>query len=146
MKTKNEMKAMALIGLMTCGLAMGVLSCSDAQNQVPEASSKEKVFTEADKMPEYPGGMSALFQFIGDNLSYPKSEESRGTEGTVHVVFVVKETGEVGDVAIENGVSRVLDEAAMDIVKKMPDWTPGEKDGKKVSVRMVLPIKFALGD
>lgn len=146
MKTKNEMKMIALAGFMFTCLTLGISSCSDAQDQVPDRIEKGKAYTDADKMPEYPGGMAALYQFIGDNLSYPKSEENRGTEGTVHVAFAVNESGKVKDVTIDKGVNRVLDAAAMDIVKKMPDWTPGEKDGKKVSVKMVLPIKFTLGE
>jgi hypothetical protein len=34
--------------------------------------------------------------------------------------------------------------AALETVGKMPAWTPGEQSGKKVKVKMTLPIQFAM--
>lgn len=147
MKTKNESKTWKAITAMVVALCIGITACSDAQEQeLIMTKNGEQVFTKVDQMPEYPGGFAALGQFIGNNLTYPKSEESRGTEGTVHVAFVVDETGKVTDISIEKGVSTALDDAAKNIVGQLPNWTPGEKDGKKVKVKMVLPIKFEMGE
>lgn len=40
--------------------------------------------------------------------------------------------------------AKTLAEAAIDVVKKMPNWTPGENGGKKVAVYFTLPISFKL--
>ena len=37
-----------------------------------------------------------------------------------------------------------LDAEALRVINAMPKWKPGEKDGKKVNVKMVLPIVFKL--
>ena len=37
-----------------------------------------------------------------------------------------------------------LSEEAVRVVKLMPKWEPGKKDGKAVAVRYVLPITFRL--
>lgn len=147
MKTRNAMRVWTLIcGLTATSLMVGFSACTEAQEPLLKKSeAKEKVFTEADRMPEYPGGFPALIQFIGEKLTYPKKAESQGTEGTVHVGFVVDQDGKVTDIGIEKGVSPELDEAAKAIVEQLPNWTPGEEDGKKVSVKMVLPIKFEMG-
>lgn len=145
MKTKNGMKLWTVTLVTASTLAFVASACSDAQEPLEKSTDQAKeVFTKADKMPEYPGGMPALVQYMTEHLTYPKSEKNRGTEGTVHVAFVVDTEGRVTDISIERSVSKDLDEAAADIVSKMPDWTPGEKDGKKVSVKMVLPVKFAM--
>lgn len=146
MKKKNAIKVWTLISGITILSMFGFNACTDAQEPLTkESETQEKIVTKADKMPEYPGGFPALIQFIGEKLTYPKSAESKGTEGTVQVGFVVDTHGKVVDITVEKSVSPELDEAAKAVVAQLPDWTPGEKDGKKVSVKMVLPVKFEMG-
>lgn len=41
-------------------------------------------------------------------------------------------------------VHPILDSAAMAVIKKMPPWQLGKKDGKKVAVLYSVPISFTL--
>lgn len=107
--------------------------------------SQEEVCEIADVMPQYPGGQEKLIQFIIDNLKYPDSAKKAGKTGKVFVSFVVKKSGKVASVkVVRSSGHKELDDAAIDVVKKMPDWTPGEKDGKVVNVAYTLPLNFAL--
>jgi hypothetical protein len=45
---------------------------------------------------------------------------------------------------IKRGISEECDEEALPVTSNMPSWTPEQKDGKKVSVNHVIPIRFAL--
>ncbi len=63
-------------------------------------------------------------------------------QGKVFVEFVLNRKGKIIDVAIKKGVSKDLDDEAMRVVSSMPDWIPGEKDGKKVKVMYIVPINF----
>ena len=42
------------------------------------------------------------------------------------------------------GVDKSLDKEAVRVVKAMPNWKPGMKDGVPVKVRYTIPINFKL--
>lgn len=100
-----------------------------------------------DKMPEFPGGQPALMQFLTSNLRYPEDAKKANAEGMVVVRFTVKADGSLKGIetaARNKNLRKDLAREAIRVVKKMPKWTPAEKNGKKVAAEMVLPIKFAL--
>ena len=78
---------------------------------------------------------------MGANIKYPKETKK---EGNVHVSFVIDEKGNVTDAKVVKGVSTLLDNEALRVVKAMPKWTPGQDKGKNVKVKMTLPINFKL--
>ncbi len=98
-----------------------------------------------EEVPEYPGGMDALYRDLGRWVDYPEIDRSARREGRVLVGFVVDEEGRVGEVRVISGVSRSLDAEAVRVVKRMPRWKPGRHGGRAVSVFYVLPINFKLG-
>ena len=105
-----------------------------------------KVYDKVNELPQFPGGNHALFQFIKDNQRYPQIAKENGIQGRVILQFVVDETGKVSDPKVLRSVDPSLDAEAIRIVKAMPRWTPGVKDGKAVAVRYTLPVNFSLGD
>ncbi|MFN3341778.1 MAG: TonB family protein [Flavobacteriales bacterium] len=120
-----------------------------AQEQPPGSKSESQVplvdvENQPDVYPVYPGGQDAMMKYLSGSINYPESARIAGKEGKVVVKFVVDKTGKIKDVKIASGVEASLDAEAMRVVKEMPDWTPGEKGGKKVNVEMVLPIQFKL--
>lgn len=106
--------------------------------------SQDPVYKEVDKKPEFKGGMDALIAYMTGEVIYPESAKKNNTQGTVFVSFVVSKSGSIKNAQIEKGVETSLDEEALRVVKQMPNWVPGEKDGKKVDVEMTLPIAFKL--
>ncbi len=111
---------------------------------VPLSLAPQVDLTEVDKQPEFPGGMEAMFKYIGSNTRYPSDALKAGLEGKVYLEFVIGADGKVGNVKVKRGVHASLDKEAVRVVSSMPDWTPGEKDGKKVAVRYILPMSFQL--
>lgn len=99
-------------------------------------------FVEVD--PAFPGGEAAMIQFIQKNVQYPELSREMGEQGIVYVQFVVNSDGSIQDVVVLKGVSDLLDKEAVRVVKKMPNWSPGEQAGKKVRVRYQIPIKFTI--
>jgi len=97
-----------------------------------------------DKQPEYPGGTEAMFGFIMENLRYPQKARESRIEGRVIINFTVKTDGSVADVETMRGIGGGCDEEAVRVVKLMPKWKPGEDQGKKINVSMILPVKFTL--
>ncbi|RJP73575.1 MAG: energy transducer TonB [Ignavibacteriales bacterium] len=105
---------------------------------------KEKVYTDADVLPEYPGGIDALIKEIVQNIKYPQKAKEENIQGKVLVQFVVKKDGSVTDVKVLEGIDKACDEEAVRVVKELKQFKPGTKDGKAVAVQMVLPIAFKL--
>ncbi|MFB6340534.1 energy transducer TonB [Saccharicrinis sp. FJH62] len=103
-----------------------------------------KVNKVVDKMPEYPGGYTALFDYLVKNLRYPQIAMDNSIEGKVYIRFVVDENGYITDPQIVRGVDPALDREALRLVNNMPQWTPGEHQGKKVKVYYLLPINYQL--
>ena len=109
------------------------------------ATSDSKVYDKADVMPEFPGGYPALGEFLLKNIKYPQDAIKNNTTGKVFVTFIVWSDGSVGEVKIKRGIGHGCDEEAMRVVKMMPNWKAGQKDGKAVNVYFNLPINFQLG-
>lgn len=112
---------------------------------VVEAAPKEdQIFTVVEQQPEFPGGNSALGQWLGKNLRYPAAAQRANVAGRVFVSFVVNTDGSIQDVTILKGLGFGTDEEAQRVVKSMPKWRPGKQSGRPVRVKYNLPINFTL--
>ena len=95
-------------------------------------------------MPSFPGGGTALMQFIAENLELaPKSEECYF--GTMTVVqFIIDEHGKITSPKIVRSAHPDFDEACLKLVAKMPNWLPAKQRGQPVRTQMNLPIRIRL--
>lgn len=120
---------------------------------------KTKIYEKADQMPVFGKceGLTGqeqmdcsnknLFAFIAEFVKYPKEAEAAGLEGLALTKFVVDTQGRVTDVQLvaeKTTEHAALNEAALATIRQLPDFTPGQHNGKPVSVQMVMPIKFKL--
>ena len=128
--------------LMTV-MAVFCLTTASAQKTVV-SQENQKVFDTVEQMPEYPGGMPALIEFLQTNMKYPEDAQKQKVEGRVMVMFVVEKDGSITDVKVARNVFPSLDEEAVRVVNAMPKWTPGKEKGKPVRVQYTLPISFRL--
>ncbi|SHF78107.1 outer membrane transport energization protein TonB [Mariniphaga anaerophila] len=114
--------------------------------KTPYNTEKESdaVFLSVSEMPEFPGGATALRDFIEQNKRYPEVAKENGIQGRVFVTFVVSKTGEVTQTKVARGVDPALDKEALRVVNSLPDWTPGTNDGKPVDVSFTVPVNFVL--
>lgn len=113
--------------------------------KIPEKLEEEETdpYVIVEEMPEFPGGEDALLRYLA-SIKYPPIAKDNDIEGKVYVHFVVNKKGEVTDVYASKGAEKILNEAAVAHVKKMPNWTPGRQRGKVVSVIYNLPINFVI--
>ena len=109
-----------------------------------QSESSTKVYYEVDEMPSFPGGLNGLMTFLAQNMVYPVTAQENGVQGRVTESFVVETDGSITDVEVARSVDPFLDREAMRIVKAMPKWTPGKKDGKPVRVKYTVPVVFRL--
>jgi TonB family protein len=106
------------------------------------------VYNRAETMPEFPGGQTALSNYINNNLNYTQTAIDNNTNGTIQVSFIVDEHGKVVDPRVMGGktLGNGLDEETMQLFNNMPAWTPGKVKGKNVKTRLEIPITFQLED
>ena len=103
-----------------------------------------EVFTIVEEMPEYPGGLSKLTDYLTKNIKYPQMARESGIQGRVFVNFVVEPDGSVSNINVMRSLGGGCDEEAVRVVKNMPKWKPGKQRGKPVRVSYILPIVFKL--
>lgn len=108
------------------------------------APKEEEIYAAVDVVPEFPGGMTALMQWLGTNIRYPEAAQQNNVQGRVVVNFVVEKDGSISQVQVVKGVDKDLDKEAVRVVSKMPKWSPGKKDGVPVRTYFSLPVAFRL--
>lgn len=103
------------------------------------------VYTFAEKMPEFPGGIDALMNYLSKNIKYPKAARKNNIQGKVFLKFIVSADGSINNVTIIRGIGGGCEEEAVRVVENMPRWSPGYSNGEAVDVYYTLPIIFTLG-
>jgi len=97
-----------------------------------------------EKMPQFPGGEQALYNWLGKHIVYPRAAKDAGATGIALVEFVVDKTGKITDMKIVRSPHPAIDAELKKKLQNMPDWIPGYQGGLPVSVRFVWPINFSL--
>ncbi|MFC5271961.1 TonB family protein [Adhaeribacter terreus] len=80
-----------------------------------------------------------------NNISYPMDAARAGAEGTVVIAFSVNEEGNATDFYVKTKLYPSLDAEALRVTKLMPrKFQPGILNGRAVTTRIILPIKFSI--
>jgi TonB family protein len=90
--------------------------------------------------PEFPGGMSAFYDFLEASIRHPDLEKP--VSGTVEVGFTINAEGRVEDVEVVKGLNAAYNAEAIRVIRSMPRWKPGMQDGKPVPSRLQMPMEF----
>lgn len=130
---------LVLILLTSC------LQTVNAQKK-PKWRNKKFIFKVVEQMPEFPGGDSALYQYIGSSVRYPDSAVYFKKEATVRVKFIVDEYGSIDSVSSKEQFGYGLNKEAERVIANMPPWKPARNNGKPVKVYYQIPIKFVLSE
>ena len=108
-------------------------------------SNTEEVYSTADEMPEFPGGMGELMTYLGSNIQYPSKAKENHWEGSAVCQFVIEKDGSISNAEIiQSSGFQLLDIEAMRVILNMPNWTSGKQNGDSVRVKFALPITFKL--
>lgn len=124
-----------------------IISQPAAPAPTPKSEPKpepEKIFEFVEQEPQFPGGYSALMNWLETNLRYPELAAQNNIEGRVIVQFVVEKDGSISLPVIARGIDKELDKEAIRVIKRMPKWQPGKNNGVAVRTKFTLPITFHL--
>ena len=124
-------------------MAVLCLLTANAQKTVV-SQSNQSVYDQVEQMPEFPGGMPAMIEYLQTNIKYPKDAIKQNVGGRVMVMFVVEADGSLSNVRVARKVFPSLDSEAVRVVKAMPKWKPGKEKGRPVRVNFTLPVVFTV--
>ena len=104
------------------------------------SSDDNKIYNslEIDTRPEYPGGISEFYKFLGSNFKVPSDKNFKG--GKVLVFFVIEKDGTLTDVKILKDAGFNTGVEAIRILKLCEIWKPAERNGQKVRISFVIPF------
>ena len=109
-----------------------------------QVTVEEVIFQVVEDEPEFPGGMEALYKYLGESIKYPALAKENNIEGRVYVTFVVEKDGSIANPRILRDIGGGCGQEAIRGVKAMPKWKPGKQRGKNVRVQFNLPVSFKL--
>lgn len=96
----------------------------------------------AEIMPTFPGGQDALMNYLKKELSrYSYSDLEK--DGKVIIRFYVDTDGSIkAPEVLRDDVGGWFSKRALDVINKMPRWTPGMQGNKAVRVFYTVPITY----
>jgi periplasmic protein TonB len=119
-----------------------------ATNTVVVVEEKKEIepFVYVSEMPEFPGGLQALYKYLGTNINYPETAREANITGKCFLRFIVTAEGKVGKIEIQKGVPGCpeCDKEAVRVVRTLPEFKAGKNNGQAVPVWFQLPINFTL--
>lgn len=106
----------------------------------------QEIFSIVDRMPSYPDGEENFYRLIDQILILPDSIVEFQTK--IYLTFVVDTLGNVTNKCIErpyySDKLTKTEKTALETLDKMKNWIPGEYLGRKVPVKISLPIILEL--
>lgn len=139
------------IGPYAIGMPEALIPAATVQQllnpQTPKASKNSdngNVFVNVEQVASFPGGQSALFAWLSNNLRYPEAAQQNNIQGKVIVQFLISKDGSISGAKVMRGVDPDLDKEALRVISKMPKWIPGKNNGENVNSIYTLPITFKL--
>ncbi len=89
-------------------------------------------------------GPNAFPRWVTTKLVYPQYAYGLNIMGTVDMAFTIDKDGAVRNVKVVHPVHPSLDREAFRVISASPDWEPGTRDGKAISITYGHPVIFVI--
>ncbi|MFY0688918.1 MAG: TonB family protein [Cyclobacteriaceae bacterium] len=141
-RSLSKWKTGSLTALLT--ITFMVFACTEQPINAQE--KEDEIFTFVEEWPEYPGGMDALYQYVSQEIKYPKAARTSGVEGQIWVQVIIEKDGRVSNVETVKGIGGGCDEEGERVLKSIEQFKPAKQRGKAVRIRMAFPIVFQINN
>jgi len=108
------------------------------------SADKNMVFTAVEHEPEFPGGLTAFYDFLSRTIRYPAVDREAKVQGKALITFIVEEDGSLSNIKVLRGPSQTIINESIRAISLSPNWNPGTQNGKKVRVQYTVPVSFTL--
>lgn len=109
-----------------------------------KAEDENKIFEKVEIEASFKGGEGAWRKYLERNLNGNTPVDNGAPEGTytVYVQFVVSKDGSISDVKPLTNHGFGMEQEAVRVIKKGPNWTPAVQNGRSVNAYRKQPITF----
>ncbi len=109
-----------------------------------KAEDENKIFEKVEIEASFKGGEGAWRKYLERNLNGNTPVDNGAPEGTytVYVQFVVSKDGSISDVKPLTSHGFGMEQEAVRVIKKGPNWTPAVQNGRSVNAYRKQPITF----
>jgi len=107
---------------------------------VEKKEDEDKVFTKVEIEASFPGGPSAWTRYVQRAIEANQDEFTESDYGTCVVKFIVDKSGKVSDVEATTMKGSKLAEVATNAIRKGPNWTPAQQNGRQVNAYRLQPV------
>lgn len=105
----------------------------------------EAPYVVADQMPQFRAAPDLTFnEWARSQIRYPRKAARRDIDGNVNVTFIIEKDGRVRFCRVNSSPDKLLSAEAVRILRSMPAWTPGFKDGQPVRVKSCITLEFRI--
>lgn len=104
----------------------------------------DELYTAVEEMPAFRGGEPGLRDYLSKNLRYPTIAMNKKIQGSVICTFIIDKDGSVTHPEITQEADSLMNKETLRVVRSMPKWKPGIKQGTAVRVKYTLPVIFSL--
>ena len=127
-----------------CALLLTNPVRAQVPTEQPVPGIEQRVYTYVEQMPQLltGGGNRAVEEAIKQRLFIARKDSKECKGSKLQVQFTVDATGAVKDPRIERGLTAACNEAVLAAVRKLPTFSPGVQNGRKVAVFLTVPVLF----
>lgn len=93
--------------------------------------------------PEYEGGISEFYKYVGANFKIPQEVATKKLKGRIIATFVVERDGSLNDIKIIKDMGYGTGAEAARVLKNSPNWKPGKMNQTAVRTLYSLPISIS---
>lgn len=107
---------------------------------------ENKIFEKVEIEAKFPGGDAAWKRYLERNLSNFNPADNGAPAGTytTYIQFVVDKDGNISDVKALTNYGYGMEDEAIKVIKKGPNWEPAIQNGRKVKAYRKQPITFVV--
>ena len=133
-----------LLSYLVIGLLSMIITGNSVSAQTDSLEEDTTVYVVVEKMPYYEAGQTAFYKIISDSITYDcfRFNKEESISSKVYIEFILTKNGDIKDIkAVHNkSVNECFTKEMETILNKCGPWIPGEQNGKKVNVLMMIPV------
>ncbi len=135
-------------GIKDADLAPAVIDEGKKVIEEKKDDDENKVFEKVEVEASFKGGEKEWRRFLERNLDANTPVENGAPAGsyTVVVQFIVDKEGKISDVKAITSRGFGMEEEAVKIIRKGPDWVPAVQNGRNVKAYRKQPITFVVSE
>ncbi|WP_316635158.1 M56 family metallopeptidase [uncultured Flavobacterium sp.] len=149
MMTKEKSSVRSMFKVLSVALISGLLLfvfstktlAQEVLNKVEDQKKTDYVtMAETEIKPEFPGGLTEFYKFVGQNYKMPDEAVKNKIEGKAYMQFMIEKDGSLSKIKVLKDAGYGIGAEAIRVLKHSPKWVPGTIKGKPVRVMYSLPI------